>query len=204
MGKLISSRDVPFLYMARFVPKWISPNSITIARIFLIIPIYLLYRQEHYIWAAVLFILFLISDALDGAVARYHNRVTKIGALLDPAADKIIFVSVLLMAGIGNLSNAAIITILSLEAALILMSTVIAILLIKILNYRLKIGANSYGKMKFFFEGVSVSLLLLWPTIDTAVLIAEVLMWIAATFALLSLIKHFLTQEKKRQPQPTT
>ena len=195
--KLMSLRDVPFLYIARFVPKWITPNLITTARIFLIIPIYLLYRQEQYFWTAVIFILFLISDALDGAVARHHNKITRLGALLDPAADKIIFVSVLLLAGTGKLSTAVIISILSLEVGLVLMATVIAVLLVKIFNYHLKIGANSYGKMKFGSEGVSVSLLLLWPKANGVVLSAEILMWIAVIFALLSLVTHFRTKEKE-------
>lgn len=197
LGKLMFLRDRPFLYIARFIPKWITPNLITVLRIFLIIPIYLLYMQEQYIWTTVLFILFLLSDALDGAVARYRNTITKIGALLDPAADKIIFVSILLMVGVGKLSTAVIATILLLEASLVLFAVVIGPILIVAFKYRPKIGANVYGKIKFGTEGMAVSLLLLWPKIDSIIFIGEVLMWIAAAFALLSIITHFVTKEKR-------
>lgn len=196
LGKIIAWRDVPFLYIARFVPRWITPNLITAARIFLIIPIYLLYEQEHYGWTAFIFVVFLCSDALDGAVARCHNKITKFGALLDPAADKIIFVTVLLMVGVGNLSTAAIATILSLEAMLVLFAVAIGPFMAYVLKHRPKIGANAFGKMKFGTEGVAVSLLLLWQQNGAIVLTAEILIWVAALFALLSIITHFSSKEK--------
>jgi CDP-diacylglycerol--glycerol-3-phosphate 3-phosphatidyltransferase len=51
--------------------------------------------NDKYLISGVLVLLAIISDYLDGIVARLSNDVTKHGELLDPAVDKIFTVSVL-------------------------------------------------------------------------------------------------------------
>jgi len=69
-------------------------NRITIARLALI-PVYLLllviYTQEEdwLRWLAfAMFLLMAISDGVDGYIARHYNQHSKLGAVLDPLADK--------------------------------------------------------------------------------------------------------------------
>lgn len=68
------------------------PNLLTIARI-LSIPLFILvfYLPYHwsYILAAVLFLLAGATDLVDGYLARKLNQTTKLGAFLDPVADKL-------------------------------------------------------------------------------------------------------------------
>ncbi|WP_040477179.1 CDP-alcohol phosphatidyltransferase family protein [Halanaerobium saccharolyticum] len=73
------------------------PNYITCIRI-LLIPVYLYFFIQGNIAAAALF--FAISaftDFFDGYIARKFNLKSKLGKLLDPLADKLTIISILLV-----------------------------------------------------------------------------------------------------------
>src|SRR3989338_7856201 len=70
-----------------------KPNQITIIRVLLIpIFIYFLLLDFPYIeyFAAFIFIILSLSDALDGYMARKRKEITELGKLLDPIADKLL------------------------------------------------------------------------------------------------------------------
>ncbi len=69
--------------------NWI-PNAISIARILLIIPVLELILRQHYDIALLLFVIAGLSDGLDGFLAVRFNWVSRMGALLDPVADKLL------------------------------------------------------------------------------------------------------------------
>ncbi|MCL5061796.1 MAG: CDP-alcohol phosphatidyltransferase family protein [Nitrospirae bacterium] len=69
------------------------PNIITFIRI-VIIPAFvtaLIYKRYDY--ALLLFIIAAVSDTLDGLMARVTKQKTKLGAFLDPLADKSLLVT---------------------------------------------------------------------------------------------------------------
>jgi cardiolipin synthase len=69
------------------------PNALTLARI-VSIPFFLALLSKHrYTAALYLFGLAALTDGLDGAVARWFDMRTEIGAYLDPFADKLLLVS---------------------------------------------------------------------------------------------------------------
>lgn len=71
-----------------FIPLWISPNQVSMARIFCIPPIFYLLITENYLAGFIIFSIAALTDALDGAMARTRDRVTELGKFLDALADK--------------------------------------------------------------------------------------------------------------------
>ena len=69
--------------------SWL-PNAISLLRIALIAPILLLMLDGEYGWALGLFLLAGFSDGLDGYLAVRFGWSTRLGGLLDPAADKLL------------------------------------------------------------------------------------------------------------------
>jgi len=82
---------------------WTVSNMISISRIVLTIPIIYLLVQEGDTarWGAlVLIAIAIITDSLDGIVARARNEITEEGKLLDPLADKIAVGAIVLVLAI--------------------------------------------------------------------------------------------------------
>lgn len=72
-------------------------NAITLSRILCAIFIYLyLYLESNYLVALLLFGFASFSDFLDGYIARKTNSESVLGEILDPIADKLLIVFVLI------------------------------------------------------------------------------------------------------------
>ena len=68
------------------------PNILTIGR-FLLVPCFLYASMRGmYLAAFVIFVTAAVTDILDGLIARKMNLRSRLGALLDPAADKTLMV----------------------------------------------------------------------------------------------------------------
>lgn len=70
------------------------PNAITLLRVLLVPAVVLCLLGHRYDLAFWLFAAAGIGDWLDGFLARRLNQVSRLGAILDPVADKLIMVSV--------------------------------------------------------------------------------------------------------------
>ena len=69
------------------------PNSLTILRI-LLIPFFIGFlTYGRYSWALWTLLIAGVTDILDGVIARMANQRTKLGAYLDPLADKLLLTS---------------------------------------------------------------------------------------------------------------
>jgi cardiolipin synthase (CMP-forming) len=81
------------------VPMLNLPNFLTLIRI-LTIPFFLVYLAYHrYSVALVIFIFGGFTDFLDGLTARWMHQETRLGAYLDPVADKLLVFSSYVMLG---------------------------------------------------------------------------------------------------------
>jgi cardiolipin synthase len=72
--------------------SWI-PNAICVVRILLIVPLVAALFSGAYTQALVLIVVAGLSDGLDGFLARTFEWRSRLGSLLDPAADKLLVVS---------------------------------------------------------------------------------------------------------------
>ncbi|MGH7255769.1 MAG: CDP-alcohol phosphatidyltransferase family protein, partial [Nitrospirales bacterium] len=69
------------------------PNSLTVLRI-LLIPVFISFLvYEQYEYALVVLLVAGLTDGLDGTIARVANQRTRLGAYLDPLADKLLLTS---------------------------------------------------------------------------------------------------------------
>jgi len=73
------------------------PNMITLARIALVPVLILLLKDQDYAAGLIVFVIAGASDALDGYLAKRLNVQSRLGAILDPVADKLLLVSAYVM-----------------------------------------------------------------------------------------------------------
>jgi len=69
------------------------PNLITLFRLALIPPFVYLLLQQNYLAAFVLYFLAGLTDGIDGFLARRFAWTSKLGAIMDPLADKLLMFS---------------------------------------------------------------------------------------------------------------
>jgi len=75
--------------------RWL-PNAICLARMVLVAPIVIALLEREYMLVLALIVVAGGSDALDGYLAKTFGWRTRLGSLLDPAADKLLLTSVFL------------------------------------------------------------------------------------------------------------
>lgn len=75
--------------------RWL-PNAICVIRVLLVVPLVAALLDERYRLALLLLIVAGGSDAVDGFLAKTFDWRTRLGGLLDPAADKLLIGSVFL------------------------------------------------------------------------------------------------------------
>lgn len=73
------------------------PNLITLSRIALAPVLILALDDRDYVLALVVFLVAGLSDGLDGFIAKRFHCASRLGAILDPAADKILLVGAYVM-----------------------------------------------------------------------------------------------------------
>lgn len=80
------------------MPRYV-PNMITALR-FLLVPIYAIVFyssiENSLIYSILIFALAGITDVIDGTIARKYDLITKLGTVLDPLADKLMQLAVLI------------------------------------------------------------------------------------------------------------
>jgi CDP-diacylglycerol--glycerol-3-phosphate 3-phosphatidyltransferase len=136
-----------------------AANFITIGRI-AITPVFLWFLLTIYSagdpvnWILLLaFILIAASDGIDGAVARKQNKVTKLGKLLDPIADKVLFGGAFIVLSVlGVMPWWATIAILVREVAM----TIYRLIVVK----NKVIPASSSGKSKTIMQAIAIGYLI--------------------------------------------
>src|SRR5919204_1229066 len=77
-----------------------AADQLTLARALSVPFVVLLYALDfhgHNYWATALFVVAMTTDWFDGRVARRRGRTSELGSLLDPVADKILVIAVLVV-----------------------------------------------------------------------------------------------------------
>ena len=96
------------------------PNILTLIRILLTPLLVILLINDRFLEAFIVFTLAGITDGLDGLIARLMRQKTRIGAILDPIADKLLLTSAYVtLAIIGFLPNWLAVTVISRDVIIV-------------------------------------------------------------------------------------
>ncbi len=167
-------------------------NKISVFRI-LLIPFFIacvLYYspQKDYLrfWALGIFTLAVVSDAIDGFIARNHKQKTELGTILDPIADKLLLICAFIsLSFIKNLPDGlripawVVLIVISRDIIIILGATVL-----HLVTGKLKVNPSWLGKATTFFQMVTII------TVLSSFKTAEVFWNLAAIFTVLSGIDY--------------
>lgn len=128
-------------------------NLLTISR--LVITPVLIYTILHdfYIISGILVFLAVLSDWLDGIIARKTKDVTKHGELLDPAVDKIFTISVFVAFVEKQMISAFIVFLIVLREMMVTWFRSVMV------NKGIVVPASYYGKIKTTFQLIAIFLL---------------------------------------------
>ena len=160
------------------------PNTLALFRIALapIMFIFLvnrdLFPNIHFAWldyiAALIFVIASITDFFDGFIARKWNQMTKLGAILDPLADKMLVLAGFLgLMLIDRASGWAVFLILSREFF-------ITGLRVVAVSEGKNVASSFIGKSKTVSQMIAIGFLLMnWP-------FANELLWISVGLSLYS------------------
>ena len=72
------------------------PNMLSFFRILMIIPFVISFLKGNYVLSLLILCISGITDILDGIIARKTNQITKLGRFLDPVADKLTLIAVVI------------------------------------------------------------------------------------------------------------
>lgn len=181
--------------VARRIPNSVTPNFLTLLRIIFLAPIIIAIQGENYITATVLFLLAYILDILDGPLARVKNQVSEFGKVFDPTADKIVFVTVLIILGWNALPHILIYIIIGLELFLVLLVIFFAPLARR-MGIAIELGANVYGKIKMLFQTLGTIALFITFVVEASTTTVTVIFSIASLFSALSILGHLLAVKR--------
>lgn len=133
------------------------PNSITFIRI-VAIPFFLaLLSARRYFDALVVFILVGLTDALDGAVARWMKQTTALGASIDPVADKLLVTSSFIWLGVIEAIPVWLVVLVISRDVLILVGYGLIYMLVE---QRLEVRPTVTGKVSTILQLVTVGVVL--------------------------------------------
>ena len=169
---------------------WNLPNTLTWARIFAI-PLIVLLFYMPYPWAdpaaGLLFAAAGITDSLDGYLARRLRQISRLGAFLDPVADKLVVAVALVLIVSKDPRWPIVLT------AAIIIGREITISALR--EWMAKIGASRsvavsfLGKIKTISQMIAIPLLLYNDPVGILKpqLLGTWLIWIAAVLTLVSM-----------------
>tara|TARA_S200000501_G_scaffold358761_1_gene383860 strand:- start:364 stop:894 length:531 start_codon:yes stop_codon:yes gene_type:complete len=82
----------------KFKDIFLLPNLITLFRFFTSIGLFIFFTPNNFSVFSLVIIIAVIglSDSLDGIVARKYNLVSKLGIILDPFTDRVVFIILLI------------------------------------------------------------------------------------------------------------
>ncbi len=139
------------------------PNALSLVRIFLVpvlVVFLVVFAQPFDKTAAAVFLAAVLTDWLDGRIARSTRQVTTLGKLLDPVADKLLVsASLISLVQVGRAPAWMVVLIVCRDLAVTGMRAIAA-------SQAIMIQASDFGKVTMATEVIAIALLIVgWPPI---------------------------------------
>lgn len=169
---------------------WNLPNALTLLRIFLVpfLVVVLLtkFAGREFVGLGI-FLIAAITDFFDGWIARRRKQTTRLGALLDPIADKLLmsaaFISLVEMDP-THVPAWMVVIIIGREFAVSGLRSIAA-------QQGVTIAASPLGKGKMVSQVIAISLLILGYELGQFRIIGTIALWAVMAFALASGVDYF-------------
>ncbi len=172
------------------------PNSLTIARIFLVpvlVSVLLTKFEGRLVMglpvelvAAAIFGIASLTDWLDGYLARRRNQVTAIGQVLDPLADKLLISATLISLVQLGLASAWMVG--------VIIGREIAVTGLRNLAYSrgFAMPASGLGKFKMASQVIAILLLILgWERWPPLLVLGQAALWVVLLTAVVSAVDYY-------------
>ncbi|MCK4530338.1 MAG: CDP-alcohol phosphatidyltransferase family protein [Candidatus Marinimicrobia bacterium] len=122
-----------------------AANIISMARIVLTIPAVWFFSTDRWVWGLIILGICVVSDWLDGFVARKTHKVSDFGKFIDPVADKVVAAGMIVLMIIRMDFPLWFLIVLTVRDA-----SIYTIKRIIYKKYKIVTGANIAGKMFIF------------------------------------------------------
>ena len=150
------------------------PNRISMMRLLLVAPFVILVMNQQE-WgeiarygALAIFVVMAISDAVDGLLARRLNQTTRLGAILDPLADKVLIICSVVPLSLeatsvpgAQINNWIVVAIVGKD-----LWVIIGFIVLYLVTDRFMVRPNRIGKLATFGQLIMVGLVLVAPDLN--------------------------------------
>jgi len=165
------------------------PNILSIIRILLVPPLVVVLLTkipDKEWWGLGLFLLAAVMDFFDGYLARRRQQVTRLGTLLDPAADKILMSAAFIsLVELGLAPAWIVVVIIAREFAVSSLRTFAS-------SEGVVIAAGVSGKIKTIVQIIAVALLIIYNQLGEFRHLAPISLWVALAITVYSGIEYFV------------
>lgn len=141
------------------------PNVLTFSRIgFAIVLVFLLLANSliAYIFAAFIFFIASLTDFYDGYLAKKLGQISDFGKIMDPIADKVLMLSVFFVLAYIGIITWWMVLLIAFREILVTVDRLWSMYQGKVL------AAEKAGKIKTFFQMITVSLILIYLILKQA------------------------------------
>jgi len=192
------------------------PNRISLFRLLLVAPFIVLIMNQG-VWgsaarygAVAIFVGMAFSDIVDGILARRLNQKTRLGAILDPLADKVLIICSVVLLSLSHsavpgaeIGNWVVVVIVGKD-----LWVIVGFIVIYLVTDRLRVRPTTAGKVATFGQLLMVGFVLIAPDLNRlgwriGSRIATGLGWAAAALSAVAVVTYtrlglrFVAEEEK-------
>lgn len=170
------------------------PNILTTLRFFMI-PFYIgifAHESDYKLWSAVIFMLASATDVLDGYIARKYNLTTKWGQLMDPLADKLMQITVIVSMLITSRIPLWFVILSAAKEGLMILGGIF------LFTKKTYVRSNIFGKLNTVVLFAALCLLLVCPQINPV--LKTIILALSITLSIFAMVTYtysYLLKKKK-------